>query len=103
MEIIRGTTPTLKFTFSKVSVNTITDGYLVIRQGRVNVIEVPLSESTETGEDFISFTLTQAQTLALSSGAKASVFFDWVTSAGVRGRSVKVESCVGEAGKNEVI
>ena len=61
--IIRGTTPTLKFNYS-IDVNTIRVAYLTIRQSGVNIIEKSI-EDAEIGDTYISWKLTQADTLLI--------------------------------------
>lgn len=101
MQIVRGTTPTIKITFERTDVNYIDQGYLVLKQEGANIIEKPLSDAF-VGEDYISFTLTQAETLSLQSGVQGSLMFDWLAG-GTRGRSAIVKFCVTDSGINEVI
>lgn len=83
--IIIGTTPTIKYTFKVVPVSSITDAILTIKERGVNIIEKTLSDAT-VGEDTISWTLTQEETLAI--GVKsASIMLNWLTADGTRGAS----------------
>lgn len=66
----RGTTPTITYTFDTIVVADITECYLTIIQGS-NVLEKELSDAT-VGESSLSWTLTQAETLALDAGKSAT-------------------------------
>ena len=88
MELIRGTTPTIKITFSTVSVESIAVAYLTIKQNDRTMIEKTLEDAT-TEEHAISWRLTQTETLGLLDGT--------------RGRSRIESSQIGEPGKDEVI
>lgn len=83
--IIIGTTPTITYTFKVVPVATITKAVLTVKERGVNIIEKDLSDAT-VGEDTLSWTLTQEETLAI--GARgASIMLNWLTADGVRGAS----------------
>lgn len=101
-QIIRGTTPTLIFQYSDITVSDITTAYLTIKQSGNTVIERDLTTAT-IGEDSISWELTQEETLELNGARQARVVCDWVLSSGIRGRSHTLDAEVGEPGKNEVI
>ena len=101
-QIIRGTTPTIEFTYSDIAVSDITTAYLVIRQSGLSVIEKPISDAT-IGETSLSWELTQEETLQLNGARNAQIVCDWVLASGVRGRSNILTVDVGEPGKNEVI
>lgn len=102
MAIIRGTTPTIKFTFSQVQATNITVAYLVIKQVGRPIIERDISTATRES-DKLSWTLEQAETLKLSKGTKADVYCDWKLQDGTRGRSNVVSEAVEDSGKVEVI
>lgn len=101
-QIIRGTTPTLEFTFSDVTVGSITKAILTAKQDSTIMIEKDLEAAT-IGEKSISWTLAQEDTLKLKSGRAAEIVCDWKTDSGVRGRSNQLKVDIGEPGKNEVI
>lgn len=101
MLLVKGTTPTIQYTFSDIDPVDITDGYLVVKQGRTNVIEIPLSDAVRD-TDTISFTLTQEQSLQLTAGLKALILFDWVIGS-TRGQAKLLEAYVGIEGMDEVI
>ena len=101
-DIIRGTTPTIKFIFDTISIQSITTAYFLIKSGSKIIIEKDLSEAT-TGSNSLSWKLTQEESLLLSAGNTVTVMCDWKLADGTRGRS-KIESCkVAPAGKGEVI
>lgn len=101
-QIIRGTTPTLEFTFSDITVGNITKAILTAKQNSTIMIEKDLEDAT-VGEKSISWTLDQDDTLKLKSGRAAEIVCDWKTDSGVRGRSNQLKVDIGEPGKNEVI
>lgn len=99
MEIIRGTTPTLIFTFSEIEPEDISICYMLIKQRGQTIIEKTLSDG-EISNGGLSFTLTQADTLSLSLASSAKVLLDWKTTGGVRGRSNIYDCAIREAGVN---
>lgn len=101
MAIIRGTTPTIVFTFNEVQVSDITTAYLVVKQNDVPIIKKSIETAT-VGED-IRWTLTQVETLALKRKINANIYCDWKLRDGTRGRSKKQEEAVEDSGVNEVI
>lgn len=102
MAIIKGTTPTIIFTFSEVDVAHITTAFLVIKQNDTVIIDKPITDAV-IGEDSIEWKLTQLETLSLSENRMAEVCCDWKLADGTRGRSNKIEERVEKAGKNGVI
>lgn len=99
MEIIRGTTPTIQFSFSTINAEDITVAYLVISQNGNTVIE---RSDGEVIDGKLSYTLTQDETLALNTKQFAKVSLDWKAGA-TRGRSKVFEASVQNSNKNEVI
>lgn len=85
--IIKGTTPTIQYTFKTVDVSLITTAILTIKQGGVLAVEKTL-EAAIVGESTISWRLTQEETLALLVGT-VTMMINWVTSDGTRGASTK--------------
>lgn len=85
--IIKGTTPTIQYTFKTVDVSFITTAILTIKQGGVLAVEKTL-EAAIIGESTISWRLTQEETLALLVGT-VTMMINWVTSDGTRGASKK--------------
>lgn len=101
-EIIRGTTPTIKFVFNTISVQSITTAYFLIKSGSKIIIEKDLSTATVENNN-LSWKLTQEESLMLSAGGSVVLMCDWKLADGTRGRS-KIETCkVAPAGKGEVI
>lgn len=64
--ITRGTTPTVRYTFTKVSVENIQSAYLTIQQGET-VVTKTLADA-DTGDGYIEWTLSQAETLSFHEG-----------------------------------
>lgn len=108
MELIRGTTPTLIYTFQGVDPGNLVYCYLVVKQGMRIVIEKSIDDAeatadTQESKGNIAFTLSQADTLQLTEGKTATVCLDWKLSNGTRGRSNIASFRVSSSGKNEVI
>lgn len=82
-KIVVGTTPTIKYVFSKVNVNDINIAILTISRYNQVLITKTLDDAT-VGEDFISFILTQQETLDIGVG-EAEIMLNWVDNSGVRG------------------
>lgn len=87
-EIIRGTTPTIKYTFNTVDVDDITKAVLTIKKCNAIVIERDLTTGTK-GDNDITWTFTQEETLSIDGNAEAML--NWVTADGTRGASRKVQ------------
>ena len=96
--IIRGTTPTLKYTFNTVDVEDITTAYLSIKGA--TTLEKTLSEAI-VGENYLAWTLTQAETLAF--GNRISVMVNWLLDDGTRGASKKKQIIIESNYKDVVI
>lgn len=64
MDIIRGTTPTIRFKFKTVDPADIVVAYLNIWQTTDSGIEKDI-EQAEVGEDYIQWSLSQEETLSL--------------------------------------
>ncbi len=87
-KITIGTTPTITYKFKIVDVSEITVAILTIKERGVIIIQLDLSDAT-VGEDSLSWTLTQEETLLL--GAKtATMMLNWKTEDGTRGASEEV-------------
>lgn len=102
MAIIRGTTPTITFTFSSVEVSNIQVAYLFVQQIDQTLIEKDISAAT-VDENSLSWELTQEETLSLKDRSRVKIFCDWRLASGLRGRSEVFETTVDNSGKNEVI
>ena len=100
-KIIIGTTPTITYKFKVVDVADITVAILTIKERGVNIIELNLSDAT-IGEDSLSWTLTQEETLLI--GARtATMMLNWKTEDGTRGASEQVFVTGGDNHIREVI
>ena len=87
-KIIIGTTPTITYKFKIVDVSEITVAILTIKERGVNIIELNLSDAT-IGEDSLSWTLTQEETLLIGTRT-ATMMLNWKTEDGTRGASEEV-------------
>ena len=84
-QIIRGTTPTIEYTFRVVSVADIATAILTIKQSGEVLIQKDLSKA-EVGESSLSWKLSQAECLQLSFGG-ATIMLNWLLADGTRGAS----------------
>lgn len=84
-QIIRGTTPTIEFTFKVVDVTSINTAVMTIKQGGQIVVEKDKSTAT-IGDDSLSWTLSQEDSLSLGCGL-VRVMLNWVLADGTRGAS----------------
>ena len=101
IEIIRGTTPTITYSFNVVNVADIRVAYLTIRQGENVVIEKTLADAT-IDDNVISWTLSQQETLSLGVGA-SHIMLNWLLQDGTRGASNSSSMSIVKNDKNEVI
>lgn len=83
--IIIGTTPTITYKFSVVSVSDITSAILTIKERGTTIIEKSLADAS-IGEDTLSWTLTQQETLDMGARS-ASIMLNWKLRDGTRGAS----------------
>ena len=88
IEIVKGTTPTLQFTFDSIDPTTITTAILTIKCRNTIVLRKELSEATVTS-NAISWVLTQAETLGIN--GLTEVVANWLTTGGVRGVSKRTD------------
>lgn len=100
-EIIRGTTPTITYTFKNIDVNDIMIAYLTIKQGTEILVEKTLDEAI-VSESTLSWDLTQEDTLRLNVGS-AEPMLNWKLDSGLRGASRKASLGIINNHKNEVI
>lgn len=96
--IIRGTTPTFKYTFNTVDVTKITTAFLTIKSK--TDLEKDLSDAV-VGTNYLAWTLTQSETLAL--GDQISVMVNWKLQDGTRGASAKKQFLIDVNYKDVVI
>lgn len=99
-KIIIGTTPTIIYTFKTVSVSEIAVAILTIKYGKDTLTKT--LEDAEVGEDHLSWTLTQEETLAISTEV-SSMMLNWKTSDGTRGASAKTTVVMSDNYVREVI
>lgn len=104
MAIVRGTTPTIIFTFQTIDVSDIDTAYLVLKQWDATKISKDITSATvDADAGTLSWTLTQTESLTLETSKKCSIMCDWLTSSGTRGRSIEKTESVENPGKDEVI
>lgn len=87
--IPRGTTPTIRYKFKTVNVTDITVAYMTMKQGAL-VVEKTLADATVVHDDannYIEWTLTQAETLSVSMKINIEIQCRWKTGEGVAGES----------------
>ena len=100
--IIRGTTPTIRYTFSSVDVSDIDVAKLIIKQNGVSLISKELSDAT-VGETYLDWKLSQEDTFKLSKDLMAMVGLDWLLEDGTRGIGNSVLCSVCDPNYNQVI
>ena len=100
-KIIIGTTPTITYKFKVVSVSSIVKAVLTVKERGVNIIEKDLTDAT-VGEDTLSWTLTQEETLLIGTRT-ATMMLNWKTEDGTRGASEQVFVTGGDNHIREVI
>ena len=86
-QIIIGTTPTITYTFNTVSVSDLTKAILTIKCAGQVILEKTLADAT-VGENSLSWTLTQQETLNIST-RKGKMMLNWLTNSGTRGASAE--------------
>lgn len=100
-QIIIGTTPTITYTFRTVSVSELSKAILTIKcAGRV-ILEKTLADAT-VGEDSLSWTLTQQETLDIGTRS-GKMMLNWKTASGTRGASAETPIMGVTNHKREVI
>ena len=99
--IIRGTTPTIKYTFHTVRPSDISVAYLTAKQGGVTKLEKDLTAAT-VGTDYLAWTLTQEETLTLDT-TMTYFMCNWKKDDGTRGASTEMGVMIAKNQKNEVI
>lgn len=101
--IIRGTTPTIEFTFSTVKPADISVAYMIIKCDGRTILEKDKSEVSGTTSRTLQWKLTQEESLKLRVGSTVSIYCDWKTADGTRGRSKVGTYLIEESGKCGVI
>lgn len=102
MVIVRGTTPTIKFTLPDIEVSNINAAVLALKQNNIAIIEKDLSSATLSDHE-ITWKLQQEDTLKLNKQTVITIVCDWKLVDGTRGRSESVKVGVDEPAKTEVI
>ena len=102
VSIIRGTTPTIKYTFETVNVADITVAYLTAEQDGSKIIEKQKSAGT-VGDKYIAWTLTQEETLLFAAESVAYFMCNWRKADGTRGASKAMSVMIVENQKAVVI
>ena len=99
--IIKGTTPTLRWTFDVVDPATITTAYLTFKQGCgpdvekwETVLEKDISGMTR-GESYVDWDLTQEDTMVLRTRQPVDIQMNYKTSAGKRYATAHVRETIG--------
>ena len=102
--IIRGTTPTITFTFDTVDTSNITEAYITIKS--VNDLDTAIVQNSlataTVASGSISWDLSQTDPFKLTAGDTVNVYCDWKEGT-VRGRSQVATCRVFETGVDEVI
>ena len=89
VKIIIGTTPTIKYTFNVINPADFAEAIMTIKDSRkIEKLRKTLDEAT-VGTDYIEWTLTQEETLALGTGSALSMMLNWLTHGGTRGASAE--------------
>lgn len=97
MAIIRGTTPTIEIKFTSTAPSTLTQAVLT-----VGTLTKELDTAEISGMS-LKWTLTQEETLALTSGEILCIICTWLTRDGIRGQSKTATSAVADTPVNEVM
>lgn len=101
LQIIRGTTPTIQYTFNKVTVANISTAIMTIKQNGVVKVEKELAAAS-VGEKTLSWTLSQEECFLLKDGLSV-IMLNWLTASGTRGASRRYNVEITPNDVNEVI
>ena len=99
--IVIGTTPTFIYTFKTISPSDITTAIFTVKSMGQIVIRKTFADA-EIGEDTMSFTLSQEETLSIGTHA-ATAMLNWVTEEGKRGIGKTIKFIGGDNHIREVI
>ena len=101
--IVRGTTPTIKYTFDKVNAADIVTAYLTIKQNGELLLEKTLNDAdVDTESNTLFWRFTQQETLSIGLG-EITVMANWKSQDGTRGASRKISVLIMDNDKDEVI
>lgn len=84
-KIVVGTTPKIRWRFSKISVSDIVKATMTIKRYGTNVVVKDI-DSAIINDDEITYSLSQSETLDIGVGT-CEIMLNWVTNNGVRGAS----------------
>ena len=103
-QIVRGTTPSFIYKCNTIDVSDISEAYLTLMQwNEVKVEKDQTSATIDTTENTLTWTLTQAETLALVTTKSVTVHCKWKLQDGTVGEAVQLQVGVVQTGKDEVI
>ena len=85
MDVIRGTTPTISYLFTKVLVSDITTAILTISHEKDVILTKTLADATQD-RSHLHWKLTQEETLAFDKPT-VEIMLNWKTADGTRGAS----------------
>lgn len=85
VQIIIGTTPTITYKFKIVSPTELEKAILTIKIAGQVILEKTLADAS-VGEDTLSWTLTQEETLSIGTRS-GKMMLNWLTHSGKRGAS----------------
>ena len=88
-KIIIGTTPTIKYKFKIVDVSEISEAILTIEDSKKQEKLRKTLDTATVGTDYIEWTLTQEESLALGTGLSLTMMLNWLTADGTRGTSAE--------------
>ena len=100
-EIIIGTTPTITYKFKIVSPTELEKAILTIKIAGQVILEKTLADAV-VGEDSLSWTLTQQETLDIGTRS-GKMMLNWLTNSGTRGASAETAIMGVTNHKREVI
>lgn len=99
--VIRGTTPTIIYTFETVDVAHIAKAFLTVKANGSIIIEKDINDAV-AGEKTLSFELSQADTLKMLF-PECKVMLNWVLDDGTRGAGEEITLHVYDNHINDVI
>lgn len=102
MTIIRGTTPTIKYTFQVIAGTDLTAAVMTVSQNGTVLITKELAEGV-ADETSVSWVLSQDDTLKLDADFPARLTLNWKIADGTRGASKAAIASVEENDVSEVI
>lgn len=100
-KIIRGTTPTITYTFKTVDLADLSKAILTIKKSEGSILVEKDLDAATVDDNKLSWTLSQTETLLVSGDAYMMV--NWLTNSGVRGASAEVQVRFTPNHKDEVI